>query len=134
MRNSSELETLSLYHKILLTECPSQLCQKIRFRADVHNIAKRFRGFISPPVHHLLLFQRSLLSCIYSKYNKYINLLLLFVSRLGFIFIPNCSNILKRSAVAGRSYLKDLPLNQSKPSWLIYADGTFESVFVIAYN
>lgn len=70
MHYRRELQTLTLYHRILLNKCPPYLHNKIRFRTDVHNLGTRFRGLISPPPHRLALFERSFSYSIYSKYNS----------------------------------------------------------------
>lgn len=70
MRNRRELQTLTLYHKILTDKCPPYLYCRIRFRTDIHNLTTRFRGLISPPPHRLTLFERSFSYGIYKKYNN----------------------------------------------------------------
>lgn len=59
----------SLYHAIITTKCPPYLYNKIKFRTDVHNLNLRFKGLLTPPIHHSTMFERSFSYCIAHLYN-----------------------------------------------------------------
>lgn len=65
-----ELQTLCLFHKILLSKTPPYLYNRIKYRGDVHSITTRFRGLISPPMHKTSLYKRSFSYVVFSKYNR----------------------------------------------------------------
>lgn len=52
------LHSACLYYKIIVNKSPEYLYKKIRFRTDVHNLNIRFKGLLTPPVHHTQLFKR----------------------------------------------------------------------------
>lgn len=70
MTNRRILHCTYLYHKILHTQMPPYLYNKITFRTDVHNLNLRFRGNISIPLHSSEFGKRGFVYCIASNYNK----------------------------------------------------------------
>lgn len=69
MLNRRKLHAATLYHSIIISKIPPYLYNKITFRSDVHNLNLRFKGMLSPPSHHTVLFRRSFSYNIYSLYN-----------------------------------------------------------------
>lgn len=69
MNNRLKLQTLCLYHQIILTKTPSYLYNKISFRSDIHNINIRNKNCITPPSHKTSLYERSFSYNISKLYN-----------------------------------------------------------------
>lgn len=70
MENRRKYHAASLYHAIILNKTPLYLHKKIKYRTDVHTLNLRFRGLISPPLHHTAIFRRSFTYNIYILYNS----------------------------------------------------------------
>lgn len=70
MNNRRLLHSAIFYHKIITTETPSYLYNKIRFRTDVHNVNIRRKSLITPPIHKTKLYERSFRFNIYKIYNN----------------------------------------------------------------
>lgn len=69
MENRFRFHRLCLYHKIIVSELPSYLHDKIRYRTDIHNINIRRRHLLSLPKYRLSLFRRSFAYRICIEYN-----------------------------------------------------------------
>lgn len=70
MKNRFLLQSLTLFHSIIMHKEPQYLYEKIKFRTDVHNINIRFPNSITAPIHKSALFERSFNFTIYKTYNK----------------------------------------------------------------
>jgi len=99
MANRRILHSLCVYHRILSTETPPYLYNKITFRTDVHNLNLRHKNTITIPKHSLHLFKRSFSYRIPYYYNRIPNELRS-LSQFGFKFkvkklLCNCSIVLE---------------------------------------
>lgn len=70
MQNRRYLHSACLFHNIITTQTPPYLYNRIVFRTDVHTLNLRFKGALTPPLHHLDLFKRSYSYCISNIYNN----------------------------------------------------------------
>ena len=70
MESRRKLHAGTLFHSIIINNRPSYLTNKIRYRTDVHALNLRYRGYISPPPHRTVYYQRSFSYSIYNIYNK----------------------------------------------------------------
>lgn len=59
MENRRLLHAAVFYHKIIVNKQPQYLANKIKYRTDVHALNLRFRGRLTPPLHHTELYKRS---------------------------------------------------------------------------
>lgn len=64
------LHSACLYHRIIVRKIPHYLYNKIQFRTDVHTINVRFKGLLTPPIHHHEYFKRSFSYQICNVYNN----------------------------------------------------------------
>lgn len=69
MKNRSHLHALCVYHEILQKRLPTYLCIRIKFRAAVHILNLRFKGYITPPLHHSEFYKRCFTYRISKLYN-----------------------------------------------------------------
>lgn len=70
MSNRRLLHSACLFHKIIINRTPNYLYRKITFRTDVHNVNIRFKGRLTPPIHHSELFKRSFSYQVVNIYNS----------------------------------------------------------------
>lgn len=70
MSNRRLHHTACLFHTLILNKSPVYLYNKITFRTDVHHINVRYKGLLTPPLHHTQLFKRSYSYQIYRIYNS----------------------------------------------------------------
>lgn len=70
MKHRRLLHTASLFHSIILTQKPPYLYRSITFRTDVHNVNIRFKGTLTPPIHHSVQFKRCFSYHITFVYNS----------------------------------------------------------------
>lgn len=64
------LHSCCVFHKIIREKTPPYLCNKIRYRTDVHNINVRHKNSITIPAHRTKLFQSSFSYRIAKIYNN----------------------------------------------------------------
>lgn len=70
MENRRKVHSAVFFHKLILSNCPPYLLNKITYRTDVHSLNLRFRGYISPPPHRTAFFERSFSFHIYKLFNS----------------------------------------------------------------
>lgn len=70
MQLRRQLHSACLFHGIIKFERPPYLYRKIKFRSDVHTLNLRYKGLLSPPLHHTAAFLRSFTFNIYALYNR----------------------------------------------------------------
>lgn len=70
MSNRRVLSVLCTYHKILTTQRPEYLMQRVSFRTDVHGLDLRRKGLLTIPAHKTSLFERSFSYNIAKFYNS----------------------------------------------------------------
>lgn len=69
MQGRRLFHTLCLFDSIVKYKAPQYLYKKLTFRTDVHVLNLRFRGRLTPPIHHTQLYKRSFSYCISKLYN-----------------------------------------------------------------
>lgn len=70
MANRRLLHASVFYHKVVITQTPPYLYNKIRFRTDVHNVNIRRKSMITSSMHKTVLYERCFLFNIYKVYNE----------------------------------------------------------------